>query len=119
MTRSQSGNNRSQNGSGIKPWTTAELSRLREMMARGICRERIMRELGRTYQAVGSAIVRHGIASRVQRAWTIYDDEALIRAINRGQSVARVAADTDRTEKSIRARLDRLGVRLREYRRAA
>ena len=103
----------------IKPWTTAELSRLREMMARGMSREQIMRELGRTYQSIGSAIVRHGIASRVQRAWTVFDDVALIKAINNGQSVARVAADTDRSEKAIRARLDRLGVRLREYRRAA
>ena len=119
MTRSQSGNNRSQNGNTIKPWTTAELSRLREMMAMGMSRERIMRELGRTYQAVGSANQRNGIVSRVQRAWTIYDDEALIRAINKGESVARVAVDTDRSEHAIRARLSRLGIGLREYRRAA
>jgi len=103
----------------IKPWTTAELSRLREMMAREMPREQIMRELGRTYQAIGSQNQRNGIVSRVQRAWTVYDDESLIKAINKGQSVARVAADTDRTEKAIRARLDRLGVRLREFRRAA
>ena len=100
-------------------WTTAELSRLREMMAAAISREEIMRELGRSYQSIGCAIVRHGIASRVQRAWTIYDDESLIKAINKGHSVARIAADTDRSEKAIRARLDRLGVRLREFRRAA
>jgi len=102
-----------------REWTTTELSRLREMMARGMSREEIMRELGRTYQAVGSAIVRHGIASRVQRAWTVYDDETLIRAINKGQSVARVSADVDRSEHAIRARLARLGVSLREWRRAA
>jgi len=102
-----------------REWTTTELSRLREMMAAGMCREQIMRELGRTYQAVGSAIVRHGIASRVQRAWTIGDDMDLIRAINRGHSVARVAADVDRSEYAIRARLARLGVSLREYQRAA
>ena len=102
-----------------REWTTTELSRLREMMAAAISREEIMRELGRSYQSIGCAIVRHGIASRVQRAWSVYDDEALIKAINKGQSVARVAADSDRTEKAIRARLDRLGVRLREFRRAA
>ena len=100
-------------------WTTAELSRLREMMAAAISREEIMRALGRSYQSIGCAIVRHGIASRVQRAWTVYDDEALIEAINKGQSVVRVAADTDRSEGAIRARLARLGVSLREYRRAA
>lgn len=100
-------------------WTTAELSRLREMMAAAISRDGIMRELGRSYQSIGCAIVRHGIASRVQRAWSVYDDEALIKAINKGQSVVRVAADTDRSEGAIRARLARLGVSLREYRRAA
>lgn len=119
MTRSQSSNNRSQNGNGIKPWTTTELSRLREMMARGMCREQIVRELGRTYQAVGSANQRNGIVSRVQRAWTVHDDVEIIRAINSGRSVVRVAADTDRSEGAIRARLSRLGVSLREYRRAA
>ncbi len=102
-----------------REWTTTELSRLREMMAAGMCRERIMRELGRTYQAIGSANQRNGIVSRVQRAWSVYDDEALIKAINKGQSVVRVAADTDRSEGAIRARLARLGVSLREYRRAA
>jgi len=102
-----------------RPWTTTELSRLREMMATAISREEIMRELGRSYQSIGCAIARHGIASRVQRAWTVYDDEALIKAINKGQSVVRVAADTDRSEGAIRARLARLGVSLREYRRAA
>ena len=102
-----------------REWTTTELSRLREMMAAGVSRERIMRELGRTYQAVGSAIVRHGIASRVQRAWTIGDDMDLIRAINTGHSVSRVSADVDRSEHAIRARLARLGVSLRECRRAA
>ena len=100
-------------------WTTAELSRLREMMAAAISREEIMRELGRSYQSIGGAIARHGIASRVQRAWTIGDDMDLIRAINRGHSVARVAADVDRSEYAIRARLARLGVSLREYQRAA
>lgn len=102
-----------------REWTTTELSRLREMMAAGMSRAEIMRELGRTYQAVGSAIVRHSIASRVQRAWTIGDDMDLIRAINGGHSVARVSADVDRSEHAIRARLARLGVSLREYRRAA
>lgn len=103
----------------IRRWTTAELSRLREMMTEGTSREEIMAALGRTYQAIGSQNQRHGIVSRVQRAWTVFDDVALIKSINKGQSVARVAADTDRTEKAIRARLDRLGVRLREFRRAA
>lgn len=102
-----------------REWTTTELSRLREMMAEGMSREEIMRKLDRTYQSVGSAIVRHGIASLVQRAWTIGDDMDLIRAINTGHSVARVAADVDRSEHAIRARLARLGVSLREYRRAA
>lgn len=102
-----------------REWTTTELSRLREMMARGMRRPQIMRELGRTYQAINSAVCRHGIVSRVQRAWTVFDDVALIKAINKGHSVARVSADVDRSEHAIRARLSRLGVSLREYRRAA
>lgn len=103
----------------MKPWTTAELSRLREMMAAGMSREEIMRELGRSYQSIGSANQRNGIVSRLQRAWSSSDDADLIGAINKGRSVARIAADTDRSEKSIRARLDRLGISLRELRRAA
>lgn len=55
----------------IRPWTTAELSRLREMMTEGMSREEIMTALGRTYQAIGSQNQRHGIVSRVQRAWIV------------------------------------------------
>lgn len=96
-------------------WESEEIELLRQRQKAGLPLAETARLLGRSYACVKSYASDHGILQG-EKPWTRAEDACMVLLVRKGSSVAEISALMGRTDKAIKQRLNRLGLRISELR---
>lgn len=96
-------------------WESEEIELLRQRQKAGLPLAETARLLGRSYACVKSYASDHGILQG-EKPWTRAEDACMVLLVRKGSSPAEISMLMGRTDKAIKQRLNRLGLRLNELR---
>jgi hypothetical protein len=96
----------------VRPWTGAQLAKLRQMYAAGVPRAEIARATGRTVCAIDAQVDAHGLhRKQPPRFWTPARDAELRRLHATGALLREIGVVFGRSRQAITERTRRLGLK--------
>ena len=96
-------------------WESDEIELLRQRQKAGLPLAETARLLGRSYACVKSYASDHGILQG-EKPWTAAEDACVVLLLRKGSALSEISGLMGRTEKAIKQRLNRLGLRPSELR---
>ncbi|MBK8067541.1 MAG: hypothetical protein IPK27_07885 [Rhodanobacteraceae bacterium] len=96
-------------------WESEEIELLRQRQRVGLPLAETARLLGRSYACVKSYASDHGILQG-EKPWAPAEDACMVLLVRKGSSLPEISALMGRTDKAIKQRLNRLGLRLNDLR---